>query len=49
MYRVQFEDGTHPSSVKSATELMDEGFQVTLEGAEVSELVFFERSDNAEK
>ena len=42
MYEVSFEDGAHPPSVKSAVELMDEGLQVTLEGAEVSELVFFE-------
>jgi len=42
MYRVTFEDGTHPPSVKSAAELMDKGLQVTLEGEEVSELVFFE-------
>ncbi|MFH1922805.1 MAG: LamG-like jellyroll fold domain-containing protein [Planctomycetota bacterium] len=42
MYRVSFENGTHPPSVKSAAELMDKGLQVTLEGEEVSELVFFE-------
>jgi hypothetical protein len=42
MYRVSFEDGTHPPSVKSGAELMDKGLQVTLEGGEVSELIFFE-------
>ncbi len=42
MYRVTFEDGTHPPSVQSAVDLMEKGLQVTLEGAEVSELVFFE-------
>jgi len=42
MYRVSFEDGTHPSSVKSAAELMDKGLQVRLKGKEASELVFFE-------
>jgi alpha-galactosidase len=42
MYRISFEDGSHPPSVKSAAELMDKGLRVTLEGAEVSELVFFE-------
>ena len=42
MYRVSFEDGTHPPSVKSAAELMNRGLQVTLKGAEVSEMVFFE-------
>jgi hypothetical protein len=42
MYRVSFEDGTHPSSVKSAAELMDQGLTVRLEGEEVSELIFFE-------
>ena len=41
-YRLSFEDGTHPSSVRSAAELMDTGLSVTLEGKEVSELVFFE-------
>ena len=42
MYRVDFEDGTHPSSVKSAAELMDRGLPVKLKGEEVSELIFFE-------
>jgi hypothetical protein len=41
-YRVRFEDGTHPPSVKSAAELMDHGLALILEGEEVSELVFFE-------
>jgi hypothetical protein len=41
-YRIRFEDGTHPSSVHSAAELMDRGLRVTLPGAEVSELIFFE-------
>jgi hypothetical protein len=42
-YRLSFEDGTQPSCVKSAAQLMDQGLQVTLAGEEVSELVFFER------
>ncbi len=42
MYRVSFEDGSHPTSVKSAAELMDRGLLVRLEGKEVSELIFFE-------
>jgi hypothetical protein len=42
MYRVTFEDGTHPPSVKSGAELMDKGLQVKLVGTGVSELVFFE-------
>jgi hypothetical protein len=41
-YRVSFEDGTQPPSVKSAAELMDKGLPVKLEGEEVSEQVFFE-------
>ncbi len=41
-YRVTFEDGTQPPSLRSGAELMDPGLRVTLEGAEVSELVFFE-------
>ena len=41
-YRVSFEDGTQPSSVRSAAELTDQGLRVILKGAEVSELVFFE-------
>ena len=35
-------DGTHPPCVKSATELMGQGVQVTLPGDEISELIFFE-------
>jgi hypothetical protein len=42
MYRVSFDDDTHPPSVKSAAELMDKGLRVNLQGAEVSELIFFE-------
>ena len=42
MYRVSFEDGTQPPSVKSAAELMDPGLTVTLQGEEASELIFFE-------
>ncbi len=41
-YRVRFEDGTQPACEKSGAELMGKGLKVTLEGAEVSELVFFE-------
>jgi hypothetical protein len=41
-YRVSFEDGTQAPLVRSGAELMDRGLRVTLEGAEVSELVFFE-------
>ena len=40
-YRIEFEDGTQPSSVKPAAELMDNGLPVTLEGDELSELIFF--------
>jgi alpha-galactosidase len=42
MYRVSFEDGTLPPSVKSAGQLMDSGLTVTLQGEEASELIFFE-------
>ena len=42
MYRVSFEDGTHPSSVKSAAELLEQGLAVKLAGEEASELIFFE-------
>ncbi len=42
MYRVMFEDGSHAACEKSGAELMGKGLRVTLEGAEVSELVFFE-------
>jgi len=41
-YRMSFEDGTHPSSIKSAAELMEKGLPVKLQGEEVSELIFFE-------
>jgi hypothetical protein len=41
-YRVTFEDGTHPPTVKSGGDLMKKGLDVVLEGAEASELVFFE-------
>ena len=41
-YRLDFEDGTHPSVVKSGAELMDKGLPVRLEGEEASELIFFE-------
>lgn len=41
-YRVAFEDGTQPTSVKLGRDLMAEGLQVALEGSGVSELVFFE-------
>jgi hypothetical protein len=44
-YRVTFEDGTQPPSVRSGAELMDPGLRVKLEGAEGSELVFFEVLD----
>ncbi|MCY2992357.1 MAG: alpha-galactosidase [Planctomycetota bacterium] len=41
-YRVRFEDGSQPPCVKSGAELLDPGLSVTLAGAEVSELIFFE-------
>jgi hypothetical protein len=41
-YSMSFADGTHPSCVKSAAVLMDEGLKLELKGEEVSELVFFE-------
>jgi len=41
-YRINFKDGTHPSSARSGAELMDRGLRVTLKGEEVSELIFFE-------
>lgn len=41
-YRLRFEDGSQPSSVRSGAELMDQGLRMTLEGPEASELVFFE-------
>ena len=42
MYRINFADGTHPSAIKSAAELIDKGLPVDLKGAEVSELIFLE-------
>jgi len=42
MYRIDFEDGTHPSSVESGAELTDKGLPVTLNGGELSDLIFFE-------
>jgi hypothetical protein len=41
-YTVSFADGTHPPSVRSGAELMDQGLEVKLAGEEVSELIFFE-------
>jgi hypothetical protein len=41
-YRIRFEDGTQPLCIRSGAELMDQGLRVTLNGAEASELVFFE-------
>ncbi len=41
-YRVWFEDGSQPSSIRTGSELMDSGLRMTLPGAEASELVFFE-------
>ncbi len=41
-YRVSFEDGTQPPSVRSGDELMNQGLPVTLAGDEASELVFLE-------
>lgn len=40
-YRIDLEDGYCPPSVQSGTELMEQGLPVTLNGVEVSELVFF--------
>jgi hypothetical protein len=42
MYRMSFEDGTQPSCVKSAAELMGKGLPVTLKGKQASELILFE-------
>ena len=39
---MSFEDGTQPSSIRTGAELMDRGLRMTLSGAGVSELVFFE-------
>jgi len=40
-YRVNFEDGTNPPTVKAGAELMGQGLPVTLAGEEASELIFF--------
>jgi hypothetical protein len=42
LYRVSFEDGTQPTTVKSGQELMDEGLHVALAGPKASELIFIE-------
>ncbi len=41
-YRLSFEDGTQPASVRSGAELMNQGLSLTLAGDEASELVFIE-------
>ncbi|MHB8866116.1 MAG: LamG-like jellyroll fold domain-containing protein [Pirellulaceae bacterium] len=41
-YRLDFEDGTHASCIRSAAELMGQGMQLSLPGDESSELMFFE-------
>ncbi|MCR4412288.1 MAG: alpha-galactosidase, partial [Thermoguttaceae bacterium] len=41
-YRVWFEDGSHPTTIRTGSELMDPGLRMTLPGPEASELVFFE-------
>jgi hypothetical protein len=41
-YRLTFEDGSEPPSVRSGAELMEKGLRLTLRGPEASELVFFE-------
>ncbi len=41
-YRVRFEDGSNPSTVKTGSELRNKGLPVRLEGKGVSELIFFE-------
>jgi alpha-galactosidase len=41
-YRLRFADDSHPTSIKTGAELMAPGLSMTLAGAEVSELVFFE-------
>jgi hypothetical protein len=43
-YAVRFEDGSRPPGVKSGAELMAPGLRLTLDGAEVSELIHFEVS-----
>ncbi len=42
MYRLTFQDGTHPPVVKPAADLLDQGVPTSLPGDEVSELIFFE-------
>lgn len=41
-YRVRFEDNSNPSCVEVGAVLMETGVKVTLEGEEMSELIFFE-------
>ncbi len=41
-YRLEFDDGTHPSHTQSGADLMNAGVPVSLPGAEVSELIFVE-------
>jgi hypothetical protein len=41
-YNVRFEDGTHSSSVKSGEELINTGLELSLQGDEISELIFFQ-------
>jgi alpha-galactosidase len=41
-YRITFEDSTQPPSVRSGAELMRQGLRLALDGAEASELIFFE-------
>jgi hypothetical protein len=41
-YCTSFEDSTRTTAVKTGVELMDQGLTVTLPGAEMSELIFFE-------
>ncbi len=42
-YRLTFDDGSNPASEQPGATLMGEGIPVKLEGAEVSELLFFEQ------
>ena len=41
-YQLQFQDGSHPAIVLSASELMNEGVPMSLPGENSSELIFFE-------
>lgn len=41
-YRLTFEDGTYPATVKSGADLMVKGLPVALKGPEASELIFLE-------